>query len=169
MFLLVAGPIIYILSYLPPFSSWAFEVQAYVDVAWGTIADVLNFAEIIPQISLVAILAMFLFLVSCTLLVKSWVKSRQIRYRLTSEHLIVLNGFLKRIQQQLPIKTVKDMKLEQSLFDRLVGVGTIAITTSDPKFRELSIKGVPSPEHVFNIFYHVWHDGSLKPTTTHVK
>ncbi len=98
---------------------------------------------------------------ACVLFLKSWVRSQRIRYRLTPDYLIVMNGFFKRTLKQLPIKTIKEVKLEQSFLDRLVGVGTIAMTTSDPTFKELSIEGIPTPERVFDIFHRVWREDRL--------
>ena len=164
-FLLLAGPIIYGLSYVAPFSEWVFEMQAYVDLVWSTVADVLSLTEFIPHISLIGFLATSLAILACGLLIKSWVRSRQIRYRLTPEYLIVMHGFLTRTQKQLPLTTIKDLKLEQSFLDRLVGVGTIDADTSDPSFKHLSIRGISSPTDVFDTFYRVWRDATAQSSS----
>ena len=162
VFLLLAGPIIYGLSYIAPFSEWVLEMQAYVNLVWSTVADVLNLTEFVPQISLIAILATSLIILACVLFVKAWVRSRQIRYRLTPEYLIVMHGFLTRTHKQLPITMIKDLKLEQSFFDRLVGVGTIDADTSDPSFQHVSIRGISSPTDAFDTFYRVWRNATAQ-------
>ncbi|HIO69156.1 MAG TPA: hypothetical protein EYG58_01235 [Nitrospirales bacterium] len=162
VFLLLAGPSMYGLSYVAPFSVWAFEMQAFVDLVWGTIAGVLSFTEFVPHIPLIGILATSLFILACVLFVKLWTRSQQIRYRLTPKYLIITHGFLTRTQKQLSITAIKDMKLEQSFLDRLVRVGTIDADTSDPSFKHISIRGISSPTDVFDTFYRVWQDATSK-------
>ncbi len=162
VFLLLAGPIIYGLSYVAPFSEWVFELQAYVDLVWSTVADVLSLTAFVPQISLIAIVATSLVILACVLFIKAWVQSRQIRYRLTPEYLIVTQGFLTRTHKQLPLTSIKDVKLEQSFLDRLVGVGRIDADTSDPSFKQISIQGISSPADAFDTFYRVWRDATTQ-------
>ena len=162
IFLLLAGPIIYGLSYVTPFSEWIIEMQTYVDLVWSTVADTLNLTEFVPPISLIAIVATSLVMLACALFIKTWVRSRQIRYRLTPEYLIVMQGFLTRTHKQLPLTSIKEVKLEQSFFDRLVGVGTIDADTSDPSFKQISIRGISSPADVFDTFYRVWRDATTQ-------
>ncbi len=165
VFLLLAGPSMYGLSYVAPFSIWAFEIQAYVDLVWGTIADVLSLTAFVPHIPLIAILATSFFILACVLFVKLWTWSRQIRYRLTPKYLIVTHGFLTRTQKQLPLTTIKELKLEQSFLDRLVRVGTIDADTSDPFFKQISIRGISSPSDVFDTFYRVWQDATAQSSS----
>ena len=165
VFFFLAGPIIYGLSYVAPFSRWAFEIQTYVDLVWATIAGVTGLANFIPRLSLIAILATSLFIIGCVLFVRSWVHSRQIQYRLTPEYLIVTRGFFTQTQKQLPITTINDMKLEQSLLDRLVGVGTIDADTSDPSLQQVSIRGIASPTDVFDTFNRVWRNTIVHPSS----
>lgn len=162
IFLLLAGPIIYGLSYVAPFSEWVVELQAYVDMVWSTVADVVGLTEFVPHIPLITILATSLVILACVLFIKAWVRSRQIHYRLTPEYLVVMQGFLTRTHKQLPITMIKDLKLEQSFFDRLVGVGTIDADTSDPSFKHLSIRGIASPTDVFDTFYRVWREATAQ-------
>ncbi len=162
VFLLLAGPLIYGLSYVTLFSEWVFDIQAYVDLVWSPVADVLRLSELVPHLSLIAILAIFLGTIGCVLFAKLWLWSRQIRYRLTPEYLIVIHGFLTRTQKQLPLVAIKELKLEQSFLDRVVGVGTIDADTSDPSFRHISIRGISSPGDVFDIFYRVWRDATVQ-------
>ena len=165
IFLLLTGPIIYGLSYVAPFSEWVFEMQAYVDLAWSIVADVLSLTEFVPQISLIAIVATSLVILAGVLFIKAWVRSRQIRYRLTPEYLIVTQGFLTRTHKQLPLTSIKDVKLEQSFCDRLVGVGTIDADTSDPSFKQISIRGISSPSNVFDTFHRVWRDATAQSSS----
>ena len=112
VFLVLAGPILYGLSYISPFAVWVLDIQAYIDIAWSTVADLLSLTDFVPGISLIAILATSLVALACVLFVKLWVWSRQIQYRLTPQYLIVINGFLTRTHKQLSLTTIADLKLE---------------------------------------------------------
>tara|TARA_B100000315_G_scaffold106473_1_gene97594 strand:- start:7205 stop:7939 length:735 start_codon:yes stop_codon:yes gene_type:complete len=160
IFLLFSGPILYGLSHVTPFSEWSEKVQTYTDPVWSTIANILHLTERVPHISLIAILSTALFIPACVFFVKSWVWSRQIRYLLTPEYLIIIHGFLARTKKQLPTTTIKELTLEQSFLDRLIGIGTIDIYTSNPSFGHISIQGISSPTETFDVFYQVWQDNT---------
>ena len=172
IFLAMAGPVLYGLSYVSPFSRWVFAMQTYVDIGWTAIAELTGLSVFIPRVSLIATLTSSLFVLACVLFIKSWVRSQQIRYRLTPEYLIVTRGFFTRTYKQLPITIINDLKLEQSFLDRLVGVGTIEADTADPSLQQVSIRGIASPTTVFDIFNRVWRDTVVhspsKTPSTHV-
>ncbi len=156
----------YGLAHVAPFSGWIGKIQTYIDPVWSTVADILRLTERIPHISLITILATLLFILSCALFIKAWVWSQQIRYRLTPEYLIVMHGFLTRTQKQLFIVTIIEMTLKRSFLDRLVGVGTIDIDTSDPSFEHVSVQGISSPTNVLDTFYRVWQDAITQSSST---
>ena len=75
VFLLLAGPIMYGLSYVAPFSEWVSDIQAYVDPVWSIVSDVLRLREFIPHLPLIAILSTLLGILACGLFAKLWVWS----------------------------------------------------------------------------------------------
>jgi len=56
------------------------------------------------------------------------------RYTLTSERLIITKGILSKSVDEIELFRIKDSKLKQSLLDRIVGLGTISVTSTDATF-----------------------------------
>jgi len=56
------------------------------------------------------------------------------RYTLTSERLIITKGILSKSVDEIELFRIKDSKLKQSLLERIVGLGTISVTSTDATF-----------------------------------
>ncbi|MDE5587203.1 MAG: PH domain-containing protein [Bacilli bacterium] len=50
------------------------------------------------------------------------------KYQITADELIVMTGFLKRKSNSYELYTLKDPDLTETIFDRMIGVGTISVT-----------------------------------------
>ena len=155
--LLVAAPIVYGFAYLSPVAEWFSTIQ---DIVWSTASSLLGLTNTVPEHLLANLISITCIILACALLIRSWIWSRRIHYRLTQEHLTIASGFLTRTHKQLPLTSITDLKLEQSFFDRLVDVGTIDVDTSDSAFDAVSIHGIASPTDVFDIFSRVWRNAA---------
>lgn len=49
------------------------------------------------------------------------------KYQITADELIVMTGFLKRKSNSFELYTLKDPDLTETLFERILGVGTVSI------------------------------------------
>jgi len=80
----------------------------------------------------------------------SVMKYRQwnVRYRLTSQRLIHETGILRRVTDRIEVIDIDDVTFEQRLLERLVGVGTIRISSSDKTHPELSLPGIDNVKEV---------------------
>jgi uncharacterized membrane protein YdbT with pleckstrin-like domain len=78
---------------------------------------------------------------------KIW-KIHTTHYSLTSERLIISHGIFTRRIDELELYRIKDYRIEQSLFQRLLKVGTIILETSDHSDPTVWIEVVPQPELV---------------------
>jgi uncharacterized membrane protein YdbT with pleckstrin-like domain len=65
-----------------------------------------------------------------------------ISYEITNERIIVRRGVLSRITQNLEIFRVKDVRLDQPFFLRLVSRSTIFMVTSDQTTRFLRLTAI---------------------------
>ena len=70
------------------------------------------------------------------------------RYRLTSQRLFIVRGILSQTTDQTELIRVDDVRQYKSFFDRLFGVGTVSILTTDATDRETLIEGIESSETV---------------------
>ena len=71
-----------------------------------------------------------------------------VRYRLTSQRLFVERGILSRTVDQTELIRVDDVRLHKSLLNRVFGLGSVAIISTDATDREIVIAGIAEPERV---------------------
>ena len=74
-----------------------------------------------------------------------------IKYRLATYRFYHEEGIFRRVKDVLEVIDIDDMKLERTLWDRVVngGVGTVIIRSSDATHPELRLSGLEEPERVF--------------------
>ncbi len=72
-------------------------------------------------------------------------------YTLTNQRFIHRYGLLYRITDRLEVIDVDDIAFEQGLLQRIVGVGTLKITSSDRTHPELIVKGIDKVAEVADV------------------
>jgi len=75
-----------------------------------------------------------------------------IRYRLTERHFYAYHGLFIRISDSMELVHIDDMRLAQTLFDRIFngGVGTLVIfCAADKTNPEMHMKGIEKPQEIF--------------------
>lgn len=71
-----------------------------------------------------------------------------LRYRLTTQRLFVHRGILTRVTDQLELMRVDDVRVRQSLFDRLANTGDIEVIGTDETDPNVKIESVSAPAEV---------------------
>jgi membrane protein YdbS with pleckstrin-like domain len=70
------------------------------------------------------------------------------RYRLTTQRLFIERGILSKTMDQTELIRVDDVRLYRPLLDRVFGLGSVAVVTTDATDRETLIEGIAEPERV---------------------
>lgn len=73
------------------------------------------------------------------------------RYLITNERVRVIHGLLGKDREDVELVRIQDMDLEQSVRERVVGVGDIIIHSHDASHPELTLNNVREPEKVHEI------------------
>lgn len=73
------------------------------------------------------------------------------RYQVTEDQLVIKTGFLNLRTETIKFFRVTDMSLIQPLAQRIFGVGTIHICSSDSRQPEFYIQKVKNPEQVHTL------------------
>lgn len=73
------------------------------------------------------------------------------RYQVTEDQLVIKTGLLNLRTETIKFFRVKDMSLIQPLSQRIFGVGTIHICSSDSRQPEFHIQCVKNPEKVHEL------------------
>lgn len=70
------------------------------------------------------------------------------RYQLTPSKLLINVGLFNLREEEVRLYRVRDLRLSQSLADRLFGVGTICVESSDASLPHMHLKHVKNPRKV---------------------
>ena len=75
----------------------------------------------------------------------SVIRLRTTKYRLTSQRLVVEQGVLSRTLDEVDLRTVDDSSFSQSPLERLQGIGTVWVISSDRSTPRLAMRGISDP------------------------
>ncbi len=84
---------------------------------------------------------------ACVRIYRVWT----IKYQLTAHQFYHEEGIFKRVRDVIEVIDVDDLKLERTLWDRMIngGVGTVTIKSTDQSSPELKLAGLDNPDVVF--------------------
>lgn len=77
-----------------------------------------------------------------------WLRIFQRRYRLTTQRLFITEGIFSQQVDQMELIRVDDVRLYKTFLDRLFGLGSVAIVSTDATDRETVITGIAEPDKV---------------------
>jgi len=75
------------------------------------------------------------------------------RYRLSEDRLFCETGFLNLRSEEVLLYRVRDLSLSMSLGQRIFGVGTICVQSSDKSMPRLDLKNVKDPREVKELIH----------------
>jgi len=84
----------------------------------------------------------------CMMLVQLWYRRASVRYELSNQRFIHQSGILRRVTDRIEVIDMDDITFEQGLVERMVGVGTIIITSSDRSHPKLRLEGIEEVKEV---------------------
>ena len=70
------------------------------------------------------------------------------RYRLTTQRLFIERGLLSQTIDQTELIRVDDVRIHKTLLGRILGVGSVAIVSTDATDREITIEGIARADEV---------------------
>ena len=75
------------------------------------------------------------------------------RYRLSEDRLFCETGFLNVKSDEVLLYRVRDLRLTMSLGQRIFGVGTVCVVSSDKSIPHLDLKNVKAPRTVKELIH----------------
>ena len=82
------------------------------------------------------------------LLLRAWYLVASTRYRLTTQRLFVQTGLVAKHLEEVELFRVKDVTLRQGFFQRLLGVGSVVVLSTDDTSPRLELAGILHPAEV---------------------
>jgi uncharacterized membrane protein YdbT with pleckstrin-like domain len=74
-------------------------------------------------------------------------------FAVTSERVIHRQGWIAKRSMEIPLEAINDVRFEQGIFDRIVGAGTLLISSAS-EFGTNSFEDIRHPEEVQKTIYH---------------
>ena len=74
-------------------------------------------------------------------------------FAVTSERVIHREGFIAKRSMEIPLEAINDVRFEQGIWDRIVGAGTLRISSAS-EFGTNSFSHIRHPEEVQKTIYH---------------
>jgi membrane protein YdbS with pleckstrin-like domain len=70
------------------------------------------------------------------------------RYRVSNQRIVVESGVLTRRLDEIDMRLVEDIEFQQTLIERLLGIGQLVVVSADKKMRTFRLLGVENPRDV---------------------
>ncbi len=103
------------------------------------LTTVLAFAGLQAHISLLLTLPVFI------LPILSHIKRSAIRYRLTDSKIEIAQGILARTTRNVPLRSLQDVTVSRSVFQRLLGLGDIRLEDAGEGSGSTLLHNIPDP------------------------
>lgn len=80
-----------------------------------------------------------------------WLKTRMHELKVTSKRTIQRTGLISRFTTEVQHDDVRNIQVDQNFYQRLVGVGDLAVSSAGQSNLEIRINGIPGPDHVAKV------------------
>lgn len=101
---------------------------------------------VVKTVVLVAVAALWIGLA-----LRLAVKRLSVGYRLTNQRFFYQYGLLSRVTDRIEVLDMDDITFRQGLFERMVGVGSILISSSDRTSPEIWLRGIDNVREVADV------------------
>ena len=89
--------------------------------------------------------------VGLLLLAVWWIQVLNITLTLTTRRTILRRGIVSKDTSEVRHDDVRNLQIQQSFLERLLGVGDVAISSAGQDDLEIHVKGVPRPEQILEL------------------
>lgn len=128
----------------PALLSHFWKVTIGLVLVLGSLAALFFLPEWLP--AAVAGLAVGLLLVGI-----AWVGVIRYRYELTTQRAIAREGLLSQVTSEIQLDDVRNVLVEKSVSDRLLGLGTVSLSTAGQSGLEVTFRSISEPQNVVKL------------------
>ena len=101
-----------------------------------------------PYLFILSVILIAAFGLGLVILLIWWLQTLGTKLTVTDERITLRKGILSKFTNEVFHTDIRNVQLDQSFFQRLFDVGTIAISTSGQEGIEISVQGIPHPQNV---------------------
>lgn len=92
-----------------------------------------------------------LLVIGTILITTWWLKSRMTELKVTSKRTILRHGLISKFTSEVQHDDVRNLQIDQNLWERMAGIGDVAISSSGQDDLEILVKGIPRPNQVADV------------------
>jgi uncharacterized membrane protein YdbT with pleckstrin-like domain len=111
-------------------ATWLAASTDFADWIWWVLFGVLVVVYVLPKVI-------------------AWLTSN---FAVTSDRVIHRQGFIAKRSMEIPLEAINDVRFEQGIVDRMVGAGTLVISSAS-EFGRNSFDDIRHPEEVQKVIY----------------
>jgi len=78
-------------------------------------------------------------------LLQAWARIKNTHYRVTNQRIVIQSGVLSRSLEEIDMRSIDDIEFQQTVFERLFGIGQVFVVSTDKVAPKLSLHGIPDP------------------------
>ena len=86
-----------------------------------------------------------LLLPSVMALLQAWARIKNTHYRVTNQRIVIQSGVLSRSLEEIDMRSIDDIEFQQTVIERLFGIGQVFVVSTDKVAPKLSLHGIPDP------------------------
>ena len=95
-------------------------------------------------LGIVVVLALLL-LPPVMALLQAWARIKNTHYRITNQRIVIQSGVLSRSLEEIDMRSIDDIEFQQTVIERLFGIGQVFVVSTDKVAPKLSLHGIPGP------------------------
>ena len=76
-----------------------------------------------------------------------WIRIKGERLAVSDKEVLLVRGLLSRQRTQFNLSTIRTVRISQTMFQRMMGVGSVEIFSAGD-YAEIAIRGMPDPDRV---------------------
>ena len=123
---------------------WAVgNIAAFILIAW-----IASAAESVTAVTAALVMLLVFVLSGIVVFTGILLKILGRRYRLTSQRLFIERGIFSQTIDQTELIRIDDVSVAKSFFDRLLGLGTVTLLSTDISDRRVVIDGIDAPDQL---------------------
>ena len=170
--LFIASPSMWIIA--SSFMKVAVLFAACYFLAFWPVKDLLTEFKIQPEIISIVekyrvVVALSLVAAAILVLFFKIIKLKSIRYTVTADRIEWSRGLLERRIDNIDMFRIVDMSLHRTFSDRLVGIGTVVLITSDKTDPEFRFEKIGKPKQLYDIIKRASLDADGKRSVIHLE
>src|SRR3954452_10329062 len=105
-------------------------------------------------------------LILIAILVAGWIRRVGTRYYVTNERLHIRHGIIARRSQETRLERIQNVNTDQSVFERLLRIGTVDFDTAGGSDYDFAFRGVSDPTRVGQAVDRAIREIDVAPQTT---